>query len=502
MMKSPQSTIFVLFILLSSGCLGVIDDINEGIDDTIISIDDEYPQLDLSERIFGSPQLVSYQQCSDLLSDLKQSVYDEMLVQLDQQSYYHWTPNMYVDDMWRGGDDIALAESAEGDLSATSANSDDRTGDYSGTNNQESGVDEADFIKTDGHYIYMINGDKLLIMGVPEFGELNLLSNTTMIGSPMQMMLEGNRIVITSSINYWNLPFGHPLLDVMGHEESYTYFNGDGEPKTNTYIRYESLVMYTIVDISDKLNPVIEKELLIEGNYHTARLVDGTVRSVTHLYTYFQGIQSWVSLPNNYYQIEDRYEQMNIWNQSLLETINSNNAVIQSLTLDDFIPQMYESTSESESPYVKTSLISDDCSEFSASPETTVRGLTTIITMKMFEEVVEFEVDHITSRWAHVYSSGNTLLLAEPTADWWWFWRNDGFEDSTNIHAFDISDSNSTSYIGSGRVSGTVQDQFSMSEFQGSIRIASTSDSWGRWWLEGEIDENGDPIFTGPTNQV
>ena len=41
-----------------------------------------------------------------------------------------------------------------------------------------------------------------------------------------------------------------------------------------------------------------------------------------------------------------------------------------------------------------------------------------------------------------------------------------------------------------------------MSEFQGSIRIASTSDSWGRWWLEGEIDENGDPIFTGPTNQV
>ena len=103
---------------------------------------------------------------------------------------------------------------------------------------------------------------------------------------------------------------------------------------------------------------------------------------------YFEGIQSWVSIPNNYYQIEDRYEQMNIWNQSLLETINSNNAIIQSLTLDDFIPQMYESTSESESPYVKTSLISDDCSEFSASPETTVRGLTTIMTMKIIKITV------------------------------------------------------------------------------------------------------------------
>ena len=65
-------------------------------------------------------------------------------------------------------------------------------------------------------------------------------------------------------------------------------------------------------------------------------------------------------------------------------------------------------------------------------------------------------------------------MLAEPVADWWWFWRNNDFEDATNIHTFDISDSNSTLYLGSEGF-GTVQDQFSMSEFQGSIRIASTS---------------------------
>ena len=79
--------------------MGIIDDINDDIDDSISLIDGEYPQLDLSERIFGSPQLVSYQQCSDLLDDLKQSVYDEMLVQLDQQSYYHWSPNPWM-QLW------------------------------------------------------------------------------------------------------------------------------------------------------------------------------------------------------------------------------------------------------------------------------------------------------------------------------------------------------------------------------------------------------------------
>ncbi len=498
MRHKELTTTFVLFILLSSGCLGIIDDINGEVDDAIFFFDEEYPQLNLSERIFGSPELVNYQQCSDLLEDLKQSVHEEMLVQLDQQSYYHWSPNYFL-----RFDDIAFAEGV-GDgalMAATDSSSDeDRTGEYSETNNQESGVDEADFIKTDGHYIYMINGNKFLIMGVPEFGELNLLSNTTMIGQPMQMMLEDDRIVITSSINYWNLPSNHPLLELMGHEESYTYTDSKGIQYTNTYTRYESLVMYTIVDISNKMNPIIEKELFIEGNYHTARLVDGTVRSVTHLYTYFQGIQTWVSLPNDYYQIEDKSARMDIWNQSLIDTLHSNELVIQSLTLEDFVPQMYES--QTDGTYVSSPIYSDDCSEFSASPESTVRGLTTIMTMKMLEEEVEFEVDHITSRWAHVYSSGNTLLLAEPTADWWWFWRNNDFEDATNIHAFDISDSNSTSYLGSGRVSGTVQDQFSMSEFQGSIRIASTSDAWGRWWLEGELDDNDEPIFTGPTNQV
>ncbi|MGY8645210.1 MAG: beta-propeller domain-containing protein [Candidatus Poseidoniales archaeon] len=502
MYKKPLTTIFVLFILLSSGCLGIIEDINDDINDTVVLIDGEYPQLDLSERIFGSPELVSYQQCSDLLDDLKQSVHEEMLVQLDQQSYYHWSPNIMMSLRTWDEDGLMMAESSgEFDsTSATTSSGDDRTGEVSGTNNQESGVDEADFIKTDGHYIYMINGNELLIMGVPEFGELNLLSNTTMIGSPMEMMLEGERLVITSSINYWNLPSDHPLLELMGHDESYTWVNSNGIEKTHTYTRYESLVMYTIIDISNKLNPAIEKELLIEGNYHTARLVDGTVRSVTHLYTYFQGIQTWVNLPDDYYLTKSINEQMNIWNSSLSNTIRSNNEVIQSLTLEDFVPQIYESNSNGT--YVQSSMFSDDCSDFSASPETTVRGLTTIMTMKMFGENIEFEVDHITSRWAHVYSSGNILLLAEPTADWWWFWRNNDFEDTTNIHAFDISDSNSTSYIGSGRVSGTVQDQFSMSEFQGSIRIASTSDAWGRWWLDAELDDDGEPIFSGPTNQV
>ena len=61
----------------------------------------------------------------------------------------------------------------------------------------------------------MLNGNLLVIMGVPEFGELTLESNMSVQGYPMQMMLDGDRIVIASSISYWNLPIDDPLRELM-----------------------------------------------------------------------------------------------------------------------------------------------------------------------------------------------------------------------------------------------------------------------------------------------
>ena len=41
----------------------------------------------------------------------------------------------------------------------------------------ESGVDEVDFVKTDGYHIYYLQGEHLHIFGVPEFGELEATAN-------------------------------------------------------------------------------------------------------------------------------------------------------------------------------------------------------------------------------------------------------------------------------------------------------------------------------------
>jgi len=87
--------ILVLVMMLSSGCISLVDDVIDDIDQTVDLIQGEYPMLDLPDRILTSPILQNYDQCSELLEDLQQSVYDEMLVSLDQQSYWHWVGNSW-----------------------------------------------------------------------------------------------------------------------------------------------------------------------------------------------------------------------------------------------------------------------------------------------------------------------------------------------------------------------------------------------------------------------
>ena len=250
---------------------------------------------------------------------------------------------------------------------------------------------------------------------------------------------------------------------------------------------------YTIVDISDRTAPEVDRELYIEGYYHTARMVDGTVRSVTHNYANFDGLRYWVDLPSEYWEIENEEDRIAAWQFHLQETIQHNQDVINGLTLADFAPQMYEMT---ESGIASLPITSEDCSEFAASTDSVSKGFTSIITFQLLDSDVEMEVDHIASSWVHVYASQDMLILAEPANDWWWFWQNTDFDDATNIHAFDISDTTTTTYVASGRIDGTVQDQFSISEYNGVIRVATTEDAWGRWWLEGTEE------WTGPSNNV
>lgn len=492
--------LLVLASLLLAGCLGAVDNPKDDDDEQTISEWDT-PELLLGHRVRSSPVLNHYNGCAELEDDLRTSLADEMMVSLDQASYWHWN-----DWGWRGGmvDDVAMADggveesamaggdSASNDMDSSSppssSGSEDREGQYSETNNQEDGVDEADFLKTDGYHIYMINNGQLVILGVPEFGSVTLESNTTLEGSPMQMLVNGDQLVIISYVSYWNLPGDDPVRIAMMGEVS-------EDDSVYSYYRYSNKVKFTVMNISDRTAPEIDRELYLDGSYQTSRLVDGTLRAVTHSYAQLQGVQTYPLLPNNYWELEwDDPARQDIWNQSVNETIDHNLEIISQMTLADFAPRMHERLADGN--VTELSTVSATCEEFSAAADSVGRGFTTIMTIQLFGDIIEYELDHISSSWVEVYASQDMLVLAEPANDWWWYWRNADFEEATNIHAFDISEGGLTSYIGSGRISGTVNDQFSLSEYNGTIRVATTKDVWGRWWLE-----DGDE-WEGPSNDV
>ena len=83
---SPKAAIVAIMMMLSSGCLGAVEDIvdveEEVIDSVLDWLDSEYPHLDLPERERSTPVLETYDQCDLLLDDLQESIYNLSLIHI------------------------------------------------------------------------------------------------------------------------------------------------------------------------------------------------------------------------------------------------------------------------------------------------------------------------------------------------------------------------------------------------------------------------------------
>lgn len=454
----PILAISLVAIMLLSGCLGVFDG-----DDS----NHDFVEIDLGDamkRSIGSPYLESFSDCEELESALKISIEEEAKTSILQavEDVYYWGGGMWLED------DAEMA--MDTGSSSTPAPSTRQEGvDYSGTNNQEQGVDEADFVKTDGYHIYFVDNGVLHIMDIPEFGEIEHASTTSIQGSPVAMMLNEESLVVISTVSSWNIDSQDPLSKAMGWGEDWYGW------------RTSTLTKFTVYDVSNSSSPEVSRELYIEGYYMTAREVAGTVRTVTHTWMDIPGLQTWITYPEGYWDsgVDDDV-RFNMREIAAQEAIDNNQKIIEQLSLEDMLPQVHERVG---SQIITHHMDGDDCSDFAAPEESLNRGYTSIFTLDLISEELEFEADHIVGNWPLVYSSQDTLIITENAWDWWWFWGNDNLDEATNIHTFDISQPGETAYAGSGRVDGTILDQFSISEHEGVVRVATTTGQWGRWWM-------------------
>ena len=58
--------------------------------------------------------------------------------------------------------------------------------------------------------------NRLHILAIPEFGQIELASSTMLSGTPVAMMLDGDQPMVVSILSPLAVEPDHPLVDAMG----------------------------------------------------------------------------------------------------------------------------------------------------------------------------------------------------------------------------------------------------------------------------------------------
>jgi uncharacterized secreted protein with C-terminal beta-propeller domain len=337
----------------------------------------------------------------------------------------------------------AMASSLEGAASKTAdwANYLISSPDYSTTNVQVAGVDEPDFVKNDGKYIYIISNNELIIIDAYPARGAKIVSRTTFDGSAANLFVNGDQLVIFS-VSYGYTP---PLAQPMGSA---------GKAIMPPY-RYYQATHALVYAISDRSHPRLEKDLSVDGTYFDARMIGDWIYMITkEQVSYYDDPiivpavysgQEKLAQPDVYYFKNP--EQSYVFHTVTAFNVNGGTGVQSKTFLMGQTNTMYVSTDNiyisyplSNSAYVQP-MVLNSASSLSAQEDA-------------FNSLSEGEKQS--------YINGIPGLR--------------GYVDTTKtvIHKIAI-DGGHIDYVAKGEVGGTLLNQFSMDESGGMLRAATTS---------------------------
>jgi len=275
-----------------------------------------------------------------------------------------------------------------------------RPADFSTTNIQVAGVDEADIVKTDGEYLYVLSSDSLLIIKAYPPEATEVVTNMT-FGDlyPIGIFVKGDRLTVLGSkylIPTFQDRYGFYVIDIK------------------TFVR--------IYDIQDKANPVLLRNLMLTGSYFNSRMIGDYVYFVVSQPAYI--IYDTVVLPKFY----------------------ENDRLIKEIS-----PSEIHYYNGSDNYYQYTTFVAANMQDTNESP--------TYMTIML-------------GGTSSMYVSQNNMYVTFPE-----------FNGNTTIYRMRIQDNKITAEA-EGQVIGNVLNQFSMDEYDGYFRIATSK------WVNGDPRSN------------
>jgi uncharacterized secreted protein with C-terminal beta-propeller domain len=355
--------------------------------------------------------------------------------------------------------------------------------DYSDTNIQELGVDEPDIVKTDGEYLYVIANAKLYLIEAypPENARIVSMITFNESYSPQNLFINGDRLAVIAQSYIFR---DYPLKIEDGN------FSGSSSATYTDVWMDTTSVNIVVYDISDRSNPRHIHEIQIEGYYSNARMISEYVYVITTQYEYepvlytdeesgfipkvsVDGAVETIGLSDIYYMdspttsktlthivalnILDETEEVNakvflLGDPSLVYVSTHNIYIASILYTYDY--------------YLMSDLIRDYI--LPILPSEAIQEIEMLDTLSLDEYQKMTVSEWIIQHYADDLSKEETQAVAKQIITQY---------EKTTIHSIGIDQGNIT-YQSQGTIPGSINNQFSMSEYEGYLRIASTVHGW------------------------
>lgn len=350
---------------------------------------------------------------------------------------------------------------------------------FSQTNIQVAGVDEADIVKNDGKYIYTLSGNKVVIVDAFPPENAAIVSEINISGSIQNIFLNKDKLI------------------VLGQEQD-RYYYAMGEVAVGKigimpprYYSPESFVR--VYDISDRSNPVLETNISINGNYFDSRMIGDYVYFIINqpIYNYDNIVMPYLLENGNVKTTEasdiyyfDVPDESYIF--STINALNLGNDEVSSKTfMMGYTQNMYVSSNNIYLTYQKrvsnnyyTNKIIDGV-YLPLVPEETAGKIREARDSNSTYYDKMSEIGKIIQDYSETLGADARFKLQNDFQDKIQQVSEEIAKETekTVIHRISIS-KNEINHEAQGEVPGNVLNQFSMDEYSSHFRIATTTESW------------------------
>jgi beta propeller domain-containing protein len=391
------------------------------------------PPIGLAPAAF---RLVSYDSCADALGQLKRAAAD------------------YVTAYGIGGGAVPATAGMEAGGSAADARSaapaPQQLEPFSGTNTHEAGVDEPDVVKTDGRRIVTLMDGTLRVVDAATkrvTGELVLTDANQGRWYADQLLLDGDRAL---AIGTTSVPMERGPAAADGNASGGMASDAIIAPMTQG-------TRLTLIDLAGA--PRILGSLELEGAFVDARAVGSLARLVIRSGPHLR----WV------YPSQDRSESA---------ALRANKRILAQSTIDEWLPR-YSLDGSAPRPLV-------GCGDVSHPRQYSGLSMLTVLALDLAGPLQAQDSVAVLADGQTVYGTRASLYIADDHRFGFWPMpmrlagdsRGPGgrAQPQTEIHKFDVSQPGKPRYVASGAVDGWLLNQYSLSEYAGRLRVATTEE--------------------------